>query len=152
MTTEIAARGHSGATQREPFLDGPNIGLFPQLIDVIRALTDGQELLSKKLRDVRDAYADPPVVLDEFRYQCGSDIAGPLTSAGQESTPPAAGPRHAKSRSSFESGAIHALFTEPLPASADETTQLVSPVAPFDESAADELDLNDIREASAGGS
>lgn len=139
MTTDIAARGDSGAARREPFSDASNIGLFPQLIDVIRALTDGQELLSKKLRYIRSTYADPTAAAHEFRYESGSDIASPLSLAGRESTPSAAGIQHVESRSIIESDATHVLLHEPLSTSAAETTQLVSavdPIASFDESAA----------------
>jgi hypothetical protein len=130
MTTDIAARGESGAGRREPIFDASNIGLFPQLIDVIRALTDGQELLSKKLRDVRNAYADPLADLDEFRYPVGSDIDGPLCLADPGPTPPVTGPGHVEPRSNFKSGADHVPLDGPLPDSAGETSQLVSLVDP----------------------
>ena len=91
--------------------------------------TDGQELLSKKLRDVRDAYADPLAALDQFRYPV-SDTAGPLSPAGREITPPGAGTENVETRSSFESVTDHVPLSGPLPDSAAETTQLVSLIDP----------------------
>lgn len=54
MRTDLAAIADSGDSPQEGAADG----LFPQLIDVLQALTDGQQLLLRRLRESRPDIAD----------------------------------------------------------------------------------------------
>jgi hypothetical protein len=87
MTTDIVAREDPGTAERASNLNDSNIGLFPQLVDVIRALTDGQELLSQKLRAVRISHASQWGRLDASSYEEATDVADPLPLVDRESSP-----------------------------------------------------------------
>lgn len=80
MTTDIAAGGDPGVPARHSALDESNLGLFPQLIDVIRAMTEGQELLSHKLRTVRLMHPGPWTPEDDPLQEVLWDGVGLLSS------------------------------------------------------------------------
>jgi len=51
------AGNRTASAQSEDVIDISSKGLLPQLIDVLHALTEGQELLSRKVRDARLEHA-----------------------------------------------------------------------------------------------
>jgi hypothetical protein len=56
VTTEISHAEGAGAATNEKTVDAPSIGLVPQLIAVLQAFTEGQQLLSLKLRQAQTDY------------------------------------------------------------------------------------------------
>jgi hypothetical protein len=85
MTTDIAASGDPGIPPRGSGLDASNLGLFPQLIDVINAMTDGQELLAQKLRSVRVMHPGAWASTDDPQHEVRSDDVGPFPAGDAES-------------------------------------------------------------------
>ena len=67
MTGDRAAVGGPVTARREDAADISSKGLLPQLIDVLQALTEGQESLSRKVRDARLEYTCHPAP-DVERY------------------------------------------------------------------------------------
>src|ERR1700728_2281744 len=83
MTTERAAICGPVTARGEDMTNISSKGLLPQLIDVLHALTEGQELLSRKVRNARLEHSShmTPVV-GGCPQSDPSDFAGPRSFAG----------------------------------------------------------------------
>jgi hypothetical protein len=80
MTADGAAICGPVTARNEDVTDVPSKGLLPQLIDVLHALTEGQELLSLKVRDARLEHSRHMIPVIEGRSQTAhSDLAGSRT-------------------------------------------------------------------------
>jgi hypothetical protein len=78
-------------TRREDAAAGFSVGLIPQLIDVLHVLTEGQVLLSRKIRAARldessptAAIAEPPGRFEIPAGQSGSPTVGTARATGPE--------------------------------------------------------------------
>jgi len=65
VTRDRAAIGGPLTVRSEDLTHISVNGLLPQLIDLLHALTEGQELLSRKVRDARLEYTCQPAPVDE---------------------------------------------------------------------------------------
>jgi hypothetical protein len=77
MTADSSAICGPVAARSEDMPDVSSKGLLPQLIDVLHALTEGQKLLSLKVRDARLGRSVHVIPITEGRRQTAhSDLAG----------------------------------------------------------------------------
>lgn len=83
MIEDRAVVDHSGTARSEDLSDISSKGLLPQLIDVLHALAEGQELLSRRIRDAKVDYArDSVPVVERCPRAESSDVATPHSLVG----------------------------------------------------------------------
>ncbi len=83
MTGDRAAMGGPVTPRSEDMTEISFKGLLPQLIDVLHALTEGQELLSRKIREARlEGTCDSSSVVERCLQAEPSDFAAPRSFVG----------------------------------------------------------------------
>ena len=83
MTEDLEAFGSPVTARREDAADISSKGLLPQLIEVLHALIEGQDSLSRKVRDTRFEYTCHLTPGDERCPQAeSSDLAAPCSFVG----------------------------------------------------------------------